>query len=331
MVVNEITILIGCGMKLDRFQQLHRLFKSHRRPISLVRLAERMECTEKTVRRTIEELQNYFDAPIEYDQKAKGWCYASSAEQFEMPGMWLTSSELQSLTLLLHVLENFSNGLLSDELVVVEKQIHKLLQARGISSEEFARHIKVLPLGNRQLEGKIFQQISDALLKRKKINIHYQNYNASKTRRYISPQTLIYYRENWYLDAWCHLRNDLRTFSLARIKRIESLEEKAIDISDEQLKTHFSKSYGIFSGEASNTAKLRFLPEVAHEIALQQWHPEQQGCWEGDSYLLMFPYCDDRELVGDIMRFLPNVVVEAPSSLRKAVSERLGKSIKFYK
>ena len=41
--------------KLDRFQALHRLFISHRKPVPIAVLAERMECTEKTVKRAIEE------------------------------------------------------------------------------------------------------------------------------------------------------------------------------------------------------------------------------------------------------------------------------------
>ena len=32
------------------------------------------------------------------------------------------------------------------------------------------------------------------------------------TQRIVSPQRLSYYRENWYLDAWCHDKNALRKF-----------------------------------------------------------------------------------------------------------------------
>ncbi len=318
--------------KLDHLQQLHRLLKSHRRPVPLAKLAERMECSERTVRRTIDNMKDFFDAPIEYVAEANGWQYAAqNGDQFELPGLWLTSAELQSLTLLLHVLESFGNGLLNQELATVEKQINQLLEARQISPSAFAEHIKVLPLGNRQVPGKIFQQVGEALLQRRQLTIRYKSYSHQISNRSISPQTLVYYRENWYLDAWCHLRNDLRTFSLARIETTEKSDAKASTISREQLQQHFSESYGIFAGKGGHTAKLRFLPEIAREIALQQWHPQQQGEWDGNDYLLSFPYSDARELIGDILRHLPNVVVEAPSSLKNAIYRRLQSALELYK
>lgn len=39
-----------------------------------------------------------------------------------------------------------------------------------------------------------------------------------RTERVVSPQRLIYYRDNWYLDAWDHLREALRSFSIDRIR-----------------------------------------------------------------------------------------------------------------
>jgi proteasome accessory factor C len=318
--------------KLDRLQQLSRIFKAHRRPVPLAKLAERLQCSEKTARRAIDDLKDYFDAPIEYFADGNGWQYAAeSGEQFELPGIWLTSAELQSLTLLLHVLENFGSGLLNEELATVEKQIHQLLDARGISPSAFVEHIKILPLGNRHVPGKIFQQVGEALLQRQQIAIDYKSYSHQVSTRNISPQTLVYYRENWYLDAWCHLRNDLRTFSLARIAQIEKSAVAAISVPREQLQEHFNESYGIFAGKSRHTAKLRFYPEIAREISLQQWHPEQIGKWDGNDYLLSFPYSDARELIGDIMRHLPNVAVEAPSSLKNAIYQRLRGAIELYK
>lgn len=319
------------AVKFDRLQLLNRLFKSQRRPIALAKIADRLECSEKTARRAIDDLETYFDAPVEYSAEDNGWRYAADQEHFELPGLWLTSEELQSLTLLLHVLENFGNGLLNAELATIEKQIHHLLEARQISPSAFAERIKVLPLGNRQIPGRVFQQVGEALLQRRQLAVNYKSYSNQLTKRTISPQTLVYYRENWYLDAWCHLRQDLRTFSLARIVSAAQQPDKAHSVSRETLQQHFSESYGIFAGKGSHTAKLRFLPAIAREIALQQWHPQQVGEWDGEDYLLSFPYSDERELIGDILRHLPNVVVETPSGLRNAIFRRLQSAIELYR
>lgn len=314
--------------KFDRIQKLHRIFTSRRLPVSIRTLADELECTERNVHRLIETTQNILDAPIEYDSTRRGWHYADSPEnRFELPGLWLTGEELQSLSLLLSLLESLGNGLLNEEISVIEREVVKLLKARSIRPSAFANHVKVLPMTHRQLPGKIFSRVSEGLLSKRQLDILYASYNGEKTRRTVSPQTLIHYRENWYLDAWCHLRKELRTFSIARIAAVDILKEAALAIDSDALRQHFAASYGIFAGEPKHTARLRFDAAIAREIALQQWHPDQRGEWDGKDYLLTLPYADDRELVQDILRHSPHVCVEAPQALQEEVRKRLREAL----
>lgn len=317
--------------KFDRLQMLHRIFKSRKRAVSAVELARQLECSDKTVKRSIEQLRDYLNAPIEYDNAQHGYCYRGDlADMFELPGIWLTADELHSLTALLELLNNMGSGLLKDELGSVKNQIQKLLSARGVSAQEFQQRVKFLPLANRSLDSHVFTLASEALLKRRQLRVHYCSYNHKKSQRTISPQTLIYYRENWYLDAWCHLREDLRTFAIARIEKAETLKNTAKKVDEVQRQQHFAQGFGIFSGQGKHQAKLRFFPTIAREIASQQWHPEQQGKWDGSDYLLSFPYSDDRELIQDILRHIPNVVVEGPVKLRKRVQDRLHAGLEVF-
>ena len=309
--------------KFDQIQQIHRLLRSHQYPVPLAVLAEKLECSTRTARRHLDSLRLY-NAPLEYSHQYKGWHYVGDDSQhFELPGLWLTAEELQSLSLLINLLDDFGPGSLKSELNPIEREINKLLAARGIQPQAFRQLIKILPINNRQLPSHVFQQLSEALLKEQQLIIQYDSYNHTKTERCISPQTLIYYRENWYVDAWCHLRNNLRTFSLARITQLSVNKKNAKKISEQQRQEHFAESYGIFSGQAKHSATLRFFPQVAREIAQQQWHPKQIGEWDGDDYLLSIPYADDRELIQDILRHSPNVFVEKPVALRKKVQHKL--------
>ena len=56
---------------------------------------------------------------------------------------------------------------------------------------------------------------------------------------------------------------------------------------------------------------------------MQQWHPKQVGRWDGDDYVLSFQYNDERELVRDLMRYVPELIVESPLSLRRSLISRL--------
>ncbi len=315
--------------KLDQLQRLHRLFASRRLPLSIHTIAEELECSEKTARRAIDNLRDYYNAPIEYFPEHRGWAYTHKTDQIELPGLWLTAEELQALTSLLHLIGNLSEGLLRKEFRVIETQVDRMLSARGLDKAELDRHIKILPIGHRGQTGSTFNRVAEALIRKKQLEIRYTSYRGETSQRIVSPETLVHYRENWYLDAWCHLREGLRTFSLARMEQIEPLKTNARKIPQSQLDQHFSESYGIFAGTPKHTARLRFLPSIAREIAQQHWHPQQQSEWDGKDFLLSFPYSDERELVQDLLRHTPHVYVEAPVKLRKALQSRLQRGLEL--
>ena len=127
------------------------------------------------------------------------------------------------------------------------------------------------------------------------------------------------WRGSWYVDAWCHLRNGLRSFSVDSIRKADVLKDRAKAVAEKDLKEYFETSYGIFRGKATKVAKLRFTAERARWVANETWHAQQKGTFEKDgSYVLEVPYHDDRELVMDVLRHGAEVVVQEPSELRKA-------------
>ena len=65
-------------------------------------------------------------------------------------------------------------------------------------------------------------------------------------------------------------------------------------------------------------------------MADESWHPEQKGRFEDGYYVLEIPYSDSRELVGDILRHGPEVVVISPPALREEVSRRLEAALEQY-
>jgi len=317
--------------KFDRAQQLHRIFSARRRPISKVDLAEKLECSTKTVTRLVDSFRDHWQAPLVYCSDQKGWYYdLKEGEKFELPGLWLTSGELQALTALLHIVQSMEEGLVSGELQIVESAISRLLSARGIEPETFIGSIKYIPLAKRQTSLAWFDTVASALVDRKQLDLEYKDYKGRTTHRSISPQKLIYYRENWHLDAYCHLREALRTFPISRMVRVDQSKRDALSIDGSELNRYFSDSYGIYAGKAKHRAIIRFNAEVAQEIATQKWHPEQEGQWDGDDYLLTIPYSHDTELMMDILRYGEMAEILAPLSLRNKIKERLTGAMQMY-
>ncbi len=206
------------------------------------------------------------------------------------------------------------------------------MESGDFSADEVNRRIRILQIGVRPVEGAAFQALSTALLSRRRLNIkHYRRARDESLDREISPQRLVYYRDNWYLDAWCHLRQGLRTFSVDVISNATVLSKRAREITDKTLDETLGAGFGIFSGRKTQTAVLRFSPMRARWVSRETWHSAQDGTFELDgAYLLKVPYSDSRELVMDILKYGADVEVLAPAGLRKLVGEQLGNASALY-
>jgi predicted DNA-binding transcriptional regulator YafY len=150
------------------------------------------------------------------------------------------------------------------------------------------------------------------------------------SRRRVHPQRLLHYRDNWYLIAWCEQAQDLRTFSLDRIRPLDTPPAPARTVPDNDIDRLVGATFGIFTGEAKGWAVLRFTPHAARWVADETWHPDQIGQWVDGVYELQVPYSDDRELLMDILKYGPDVEVVAPDSLRQAVVQRVKETAARY-
>jgi predicted DNA-binding transcriptional regulator YafY len=318
---------------LQRIYQLHRILAARSQPLSHQRLEELLECSRATVTRTINALRDYFNAPLAYDRERNGYYYdAKENGIFELPGIWFNAHELYPLLAVQQLLEQIQPGLLGTQLTPIKDRLEKILASQNLNNREFARRIRILSMMGRNKAIRHFQQVASALLQRQQIKITYHGRSHDQqTERIVSPQRLTHYRDNWYLDAWCHTRDALRSFAVERIVTAKILDHAAREISETELMEHFASSYGIFAGKAVQTAILHFTAERARWVADEQWHPQQQGKFlPNGSYELRIPYANETELTMDILKHGTAVEVIAPESLRQAITKNLRKMQEIY-
>lgn len=325
--------------RLQRIYKLHQAVSSRRHPVSCQTLQDELECSRATVNRIIQEMRLYFNAPIEYDRQRNGYHYAlTGGETFELPGLWFSATELYALLTTQQLLAHVQPGLLDTQLKPVKERIEQIFAAthpgnRHLDSEEISKRVRILRMTGRDVALECFQTVAGALLQRNRLHINYHaRGNDQTSSREISPQRLIHYRDNWYLDAYCHTRKGLRSFAVERITAAKALPQRCRDVPEKQLDAHYASSYGIFAGKPKYTAILRFTPERARWVADEHWHPQQQSrVLEDGGYELRIPYSDARELVMDILKHGAEVEVVVPLSLRNAVAEHLQNALGRYR
>ena len=319
--------------KFDRIFQIHSILSNRRTPIDTETLMARLECSRATMFRLIGEMKDILGAPIEFDSERGGFIYKQSAEgqRYELPGLWFSPAELQSLAVMQRMLHDLGGGLLADQLSAITKRLTQLVQHRRLNLGEAAARLRFPGVASRAA-GEAFQVAASATLQRRKLWFEYHARGSNrKSERTVSPQRLTHYREAWYLDAWDDASNELRTFSIDRMNRPAVLNDVALDLTDTELDIHFATSYGIFGGKADKQAVLVFSAERARWVADERWHPEQKGRYlEDGSYELRVPYRDSRELTMDVMRHGMHVQVIEPQELRDEVADQLRRAAELY-
>ena len=295
-----------------------------------------LQISKATFKRDLEYLRDRLNASIVYDRAEGGYRFdkPNVGDKIELPGLWFSEKEATALVLMQHLLSNLDQGgLIGPHIDPLIEIIDGILGRTEISAKELRKRIKVFGVSSRKNTLESFEEIGSALLKRQRLDLEF--YSKAKdelTTREVSPQRLIFYRDNWYLDAYCHLRKDLRSFLLDGIRKVLISNKKADEIPEKSLQEHFAESYGIFSGKATKRAKLMFTPERARWVSKETWHKQQISSFDKDgNYTLEFDYDQDPELVMEILKHGSSVEVVAPTSLRKKIKEELAVSLQKYK
>jgi len=326
--------------RTERFYKIDQLL-AERRVVPFEVLQSAVEVSRATLKRDLLYLRDRLNAPIVWDRAARGYRYTGQAAagirgggQFELPGLWFNAQEIHALLTMQHLLASLGQGgLLGPHVQPLMARLNGLMGTADDSVEEVRKRVRIIGVAARKLDLVQFERVGSALLRRKRLLITYHARGSNEvSKREVSPQRLVHYRENWYLDAWCHLRKGLRNFSVDAIERAEILEKPARSLADKTLNKALGAGYGIFSGTQVQWARLRFSPERARWVGSEQWHPKQKGHLEQDgAYLLELPYSDDRELLMDILKYGPDCEVLGPDELRQRVREQAAATLALYR
>lgn len=318
--MSTLAHLIGC----------HRILSGRRTPIAFDELRARLQCSTATLKRVLTQLEDDFGAPL-IRVRGLGVAYGrTEGAPFELPGFWLSAGELTALLVLETLLQGTAPSLLDEQLAPIREKARRLLGSEG-ALLDWPQRLRLLGAGRREA-GAAFAPVASALVRRRRLEVRYGARGSGEhSERLLSPQRLTHYRDRWYLDAYCHVREALRSFAVERLEVLAESREPAAEVPAAELDAALASSYGIFSGTPTATAVLLFSSRAARWVADEQWHPAQQGEWLPDGrWRLRLPYRHDEELLMDLLRHGAEVEVLEPPELRKAIALRLRDALAHY-
>ena len=315
---------------MNRTERLYRIDQllHQRAVIARADLLAELEVSWATLKRDLAYMRDRLNAPIVFDNDRGGYCFdrSGAGPQYELPGLWFNSQEILALLTMHRLLEDLdSGGLLGPQIGPLMARLNALLESTTGSAEQVMQRVKVIAAQNRPVPARWFEVVGSALVQRHRVEIQYFTRSRNqRSRREVSPQRLVHYRNAWYLDAWCHKAEELRVFSLDAIEDARMIDRKARNVSAAEIDRTLGAGYGIYRGTKLRWAVLRFTPEAARWVSAELWHPKQESeTLEDGSYELRIPYSATPELEMDILRHGEHVEVVAPPELRERIGRRL--------
>jgi predicted DNA-binding transcriptional regulator YafY len=317
--------------RTERFYKIELLLRN-RGCVSFEALLEELDVSPATLKRDLQYLRDRLNAPIVYDRFDNGYRFeqdsAAAGPRHELPGLWFSEQEITALLTMHQLLAGLDDdGVLSRHLQPMMDKLQGMLGADEQESRELMRRVKVISTARRRAPSRHFELLGSALVQRKRVWLRYfKRTDRSTSEREVSPQRLVNYRNTWYLDAWCHASEGLRRFALDAIQEARPLDTKARNVAVKDLEAELDAGYGIYSGSDGKLkwATLLFEADAAQWVAMEEWHPQQQGRWREDGrYELRVPYADPTELAMDILRHGDSVTVTGDKTLAASIAARL--------
>ena len=319
--------------RTERFYKIDNLLHANA-VVPLERFLEELEVSLATFKRDLEYMRDRLNAPIEWSRAEGGYRYVTGnkSQQQSLPGLWFNSGEAYALLMMQSLLSEMQPGLLGPHIAPLKARLRAVIEAGNHAAVDVESRVRLLNVAARPVPDKNFEVVAAALLGRQRLQISY--YNRSRddvTEREVSPQLLIHYRGNWYLGAWCHKQDGMRSFSMDAIQSAALSGKTSKSISKTALEGFVGQGYGIFAGDKVHWAKLQFSAERARWVSRELWHPQQRLKSQSDGGLILeLPYTDMRELAMDVLRQGRHVKVLEPRELSELVQAELNGALQNY-
>lgn len=292
------------------------------RKIKVKEFAEKLEVSEKQIKRYKEVLQDFFD--IESISGCNGGyqmkeCHFPFHQVFKNEELMLLKYAINSLETennkeISKIIDKLDNYIIKSNRININEEVWNYSQANGIDE----KLIKTL------------DEITLAILQSRIINIDYRDNNGKESNRDIEPYKYLTYKGEKYLVANCLLRNKIRFFKVRRIIKYRvSIKRfnKTIDI-DNYIMQHKKQRLGIYNEGEKCDLVLRIKNPISNTIKERTWI-ENQEIEENEDGSIIFKATVFKgpELISWILGMRQYVKILEPESLKNEIKKELREMI----
>ena len=274
-------------------------------------LAQKFEVSIRTIYRDIDAISSA-GIPI-YAAQGKGGGI-SILSDYTLEKSFLSEQEREQILMALQGIMA-TTGKTSDELLTKLSGLFQMKYTKWIEVD-FSDWVQGKPQQN------TFNLIKKAIFQKKVISFCYFNSKGNNSKRNARPICLVFKSKDWYLYAFCLLRNDYRFFKLTRIRQVEMLSDT---FTQDFTPIKIEKQIHI---EKTITVKLKFDRRIAFRV-YDEFTDNITEDTQGNLYVQVnLP--DNEILYSYLLSFAEYVEVLEPQCIRKQIKKRLQKMQEKY-
>ncbi len=243
---------------------------------SAAQIAKELDVSLRTVNRDLNNMRDFYYAPLEYDTNKRGWYYKDP--NYFIKYIQFEEGELFSLSLFDTLLLQYKNTPLEENLrSVFEKIRTSLPDTVSIDSRFLDDSVTYIPDALAPINKEVFDTVFSAVNKGLTLTFDYKPLQKTTyMERKFNPYHIICQRGNWYAIGFCHLKNEVRIFSFSRMKNVQLTKEHFKVPETFNAKDYIDKTMGVWlSAKTKHKVRLLFSSEIGTFAAEHVWHENQ--------------------------------------------------------
>lgn len=259
---------------LERMLRIHQAIQAGGFP-NATTLARQLEVSSKSIARDLAFMRDRLELPLAYDGRRYGFYYTQEVSAF--PSLQITEGELFALVVAEKAVQQYRGTSFERPLFsALKKMADALPDTVSLHLADWDRTISFRTSAEPILNLEIFDALARAVTRRTQLELHYRKPGRTAAElRVVDPYHLANVNGEWYLFAFDHLRQDLRTFVPARIQSLRPTGRRFERPRGFSLDELLRGSFGVHSADGRYEVVLHFAPEVADYIREKRWHASQ--------------------------------------------------------
>ena len=299
-----------------------------------MKLAQGLECKERTVQRELRRLENDYRAPLAFSRERNGFYFTEP--DWELPEIRLTEGELIAFFAAERVLRRL--GTATAEIKLARQALSKLAaflpDEVKVDVGALEDAITFAPEPTADVSPEILRKLTAAATHRETLSIEYFSpYNNELTHREVNVLLVHNWIGEWYAISWDIEKQGYRDFHAGRISNLARTRRHFEPPTDWNPDNYLRKGFGMFRGGKDVTVEVEFDAYQARYAREREFHTTEKRQQMKDGRLrITFETTENalEQVARWVMQYGEHAAALRPERLQEMMKKRLQKTLALY-